>query len=175
VEREGKRDMIHDNEHVAAFVGAAQQYCELIDMRSRFSKEDFIRECAVILPRLFSSAVTLPDFSDDASEVRLLKGMTGDQWNALFKDLGGKLGDDDRYWIVFDPYKEEAPVSTSLSDDLADIYRNVKTALQVYGKSAEDSRDAIWHWRFHFLHHWGQHCSSALHAIYWVLERIEDD
>lgn len=36
------------------------------------------------------------------------------------------MGEVDGYWEVFDPYEDDKPVRASLSDDLRDVYRDVR-------------------------------------------------
>jgi hypothetical protein len=69
------------------------------------------------------------------------------------------------YWDVFDPLITEGgeAVFNSLSDDLADIYRDIKEGLVLY--DAGKLKDAVWEWQFNFKIHWGQHLTGAQRAI----------
>lgn len=71
------------------------------------------------------------------------------------------------YWDVFDPLKEEPPVVNSLADDLADIYRDLKEGVILYGQG--DIVEATWQWRFLFEIHWGAHLTGAQRAIHCYL------
>jgi len=68
------------------------------------------------------------------------------------------------YWEVFDPYVEEPPVKGSLSDDLLDVYRDVRRGLLLWDHNAPQA--AIWEWRFSFGVHWGNHAIDALRALH---------
>ncbi len=68
------------------------------------------------------------------------------------------------YWEVFDPYELDQPVAGSLSDDLLDVYRDVRGGLALW-ESRHDA-DAIWEWRFSFESHWGDHAVDALRALH---------
>jgi hypothetical protein len=53
---------------------------------------------------------------------------------------------------------------STLSDDLADIYRDLRASL--LGDPARiQTNDALWDLRFSFETHWGQHAVSALAAM----------
>ena len=65
---------------------------------------------------------------------------------------------------MFNPLQEEASVTNSLADDLADIYRDLKAGLSLY--EAEHPIDAAWEWRFRFQIHWGQHLVGAMRPIH---------
>jgi hypothetical protein len=70
------------------------------------------------------------------------------------------------YWDVFDVLNPEAeePVFGTLTDDLADIYSDVKRGLSLF--DAGYKIEAIWEWRFNFYIHWGVHLTSAQRAIH---------
>jgi hypothetical protein len=61
----------------------------------------------------------------------------------------------------------ETPVVGSLSDDLADIYRDVVTGLRAYDRG--DRAGAVWEWRFNLHAHWGAHATGAMRALHWWL------
>ncbi len=75
------------------------------------------------------------------------------------------------YWQVFDPYDHDEPVGGSLSDDLLDVYADLRRGLELWNSDAPRSA-AIWEWRFHFHAHWGAHATNALRALHRALERI---
>ena len=69
------------------------------------------------------------------------------------------------YSITFNPGDlEEAPVTGDLADDLADIYRDIKSGLFLH--EAGHTVEAIWDWKQTYMTHWGRHITSAIHAIY---------
>jgi hypothetical protein len=81
----------------------------------------------------------------------------------------------DCYAEVFDPLAEkpEEPVTRSLADDIADIYRDVVTGLRDYeaGRRAQ----AVWEWGFGLRHHWGEHATGAIRALHcWLAANAFD-
>jgi len=70
------------------------------------------------------------------------------------------------YRVVFDPHdtdSEQEPVMGNLHDDLADIYGDLWHGLQAMNDG--DESEALSLWINSYFYHWGQHASSALHAI----------
>lgn len=170
---------IHDNDQVAAFAELAEQYCQLIDTHESISKKEFIKQTAIILAKLFAAASELIELPMDLSEGENPDsdvGQAHEDWQSMFSRLQKKWGKDDQYWMVFNSYIEDAPLSNSLSDDLAGIYIDMKLGLSVFGRSEKDNRNSAFTWKFHFLVHWGRHCSCALQAIHQLMERegLED-
>ena len=88
------------------------------------------------------------------------------QWWRVCGEIRAKLGDRDVYWMVFDPADptDNEAIQTTLSDDLADIYQDLRNALPTEESDAF-SNDALWFLRFQYKHHWGQHAVSALTAM----------
>jgi len=82
------------------------------------------------LARLYAAGVDLPLVEPD-NDRAVVGEITDDDWNQLFNGLREYLGEVDASWKVFDPYDRGDPVAGFLSDDLADIYREVRTGLDV--------------------------------------------
>jgi hypothetical protein len=74
------------------------------------------------------------------------------------------FGQFDYYWEVFDPYHLEEPVGASLTDDILDIYKDVKKGILIYENN--EHVEAVWHWRFDFETHWGSHAVDAIRALH---------
>ena len=77
----------------------------------------------------------------------------------------------DAYWEVFDPYEEKPLGIGLLSDDLLDVYVDIRRGLDLW--SADVPREAaIWEWRFHLEIHWGDHAVDAIRALHRACYRI---
>jgi hypothetical protein len=65
------------------------------------------------------------------------------------------------------PYgkEAEAAVPLPLSDDLADIWLDLKHGLLALDDRARPE-DVTWEWRFGFYAHWGRHATEALRALH---------
>jgi hypothetical protein len=90
---------------------------------------------------------------------------------ALADRLRKQLGTLDEYWDVFDPTRKEHPIKCSISQDLADIYMDLRDAVKLQESGAETD-DICWQWRFDFLSHWSRHAASALKALLIVSSRV---
>ena len=148
----------------AEFASVAAQFCRLIESHRKIPQQGFLRQVAIVLPRLYASALELPPVKSKGAfeEVRL----THKEWQTLFKSLGRKVGRHGRYWQVSNPFTNDDAVAGSLADDLADIYRDINPGLKLYKRSPRGAKEAaIWHWRFSLIYHWGQHATGALRAL----------
>ncbi len=156
---------------VAEFVALAQQYCQLIEDRSRNSVPDFLREMLRLLPRLYAAACSLSE-PDCRSGEPVEREISHDQWMTLFIHLKKTLGQWDHYQSFVDVYDlEEEPSTGSLADDLADVYRDLKNGLLRWDKAPgpADRADIILDWLLDFRGHWGDHALSASRAIHAVV------
>ena len=149
----------------AEFAEVAERYCGLLDRHQASGGPELVRALYVLLPELLFRASALP--RGDASEESELSDPLGDDgWRAIFESLTDTLGELDLYWEVFDPTAlgDDDPMTATLSDDLADIYRDLRRGLGLPG-SPLPSR-AVWDWRFDFESHWGHHAIDALRTMH---------
>jgi hypothetical protein len=74
----------------------------------------------------------------------------------------------DLYWEVFDPRHEESPVAGSLTDDLTDIYRDLRRGLAIADSGS--MIDAVWEWRYNYEIHWGNHATDAIRVLHRIID-----
>lgn len=140
---------------VRAFVAAANRFCEFVETASSVKNvSERLHVGRRFLANLVAAGAALPLVEATTDEVLL--------WDGSPPDWPG-FGPHDFYWEVFDPYVDEERVAGSLSDDFLDIYRDLKRGLMAFDRG--QTQDAVWQWRFHFDHHWGEHAVDALRAL----------
>ena len=149
---------------IDAFADRARAYCDW-STRSKPGKGD-LDVCAVLLTDLLAAACRLgwrEGVPSDGDSTPIPDNVLS---NA--KSLPLQL-----YAEVFEPLvlPPEEPVVGDLSDDLIDIYRDIKEGMILYDSSSKSA--AADHWRFWFHNHWGEHATSALRAIWAFLANRE--
>jgi hypothetical protein len=83
--------------------------------------------------------------------------------------LREKFGTADDFLEVFDEKinETEGPVISTISENMADIYQDVKDFLLLYQTgTAEVMNDALWECRMNFENFWGQKLVNAMRAIH---------
>lgn len=113
---------------IAEFAANAERYCNLIENNDQIAAHVFLHQCAHQLASLYATALELPDLRT-ASPGKLDGFESYESVRALCERIGAKLGNQNRYWEVFNPFTPEEPVSMTLSEDLTDIYSNLKDGL----------------------------------------------
>lgn len=156
-----------EQEAVENFPRAAENFCELIDSHGEYSRGQFFDKVAVQLAHVCSIAAQLPIVEPDTegkdySEEEVASHT--EEYQKLTNSLRKKIGDLDTYGTVFDPTIREEPNISSLSGDLAEIYLDLKDALELHRRAAA-ANDVYWDWRFDFRSHWSRHATEALKVI----------
>lgn len=148
------------------FAVRAREFCELIDGSHEHAREDFAVAVRSALPKLISGVVELP-VTEIETDDWPLPSRSAD-WYTIRPQLEALLGDWDEYREIFDPYSglDEEPVIGSLSDDLGDIYVDLMEGLDAHDAGCVPG-DAVFHWRFGFWTHWGEHATGALRALHY--------
>jgi hypothetical protein len=145
-----------------AFADHVRRYCAFIERAASVPLESRVRAARAHLAELVRAACDLPigdvDDADVDAEVHDPPGWPG-------------MGEREIYWEVFDPYDfaSIASVAGSLTDDLLDVYRDLRRGLLSYEAGRVGA--AVWEWRFLFEHHWGEHAVDALRALHWACRR----
>lgn len=87
------------------------------------------------------------------------------------KDLHKRLGSYNYYKEVFDPWVDKDSLTGSLSDDLFDIYSDLRYVSIINTNSDVDLKIHTLQDLSRGFDHWGEHVSSAIRALYSVVAR----
>lgn len=143
---------------IDAFVATVREFVGLVD--SDLPVELFDVRRLLLLLQFHITAVETAPHAADSDGIR----PDDDSYRRAVGRFGG-LGFD-FYRVVFDPHHLDAtedPVFGNLSDDLADIYRDLADGLSM--AEAGHIVDACREWSFSYQAHWARHASHALVAI----------
>lgn len=147
---------------IERFVALAEQFRALVGGASGIASPSLCRDLVRSLAELCIGAVDLPEVErSDRQYAR-----------APRRTLTISFGAEDHYREVFNGYEDDDPVIGSLIDDLQDIDHDLACGLAIArGGTNKDLGDAAWEWRMGFFSHWGEHATSALRALYWLMQR----
>lgn len=130
------------------------EFCEWLESGDPITTGSCLRHllavslAATLLPHVEPTDVAEPARVGDA-EVHAVTGR-----------LRQSLRAHDFYWEVYDPFEESTPVVGSLTDDVAGVYRDIRSALLELAAGRETN--AVWDLRFGFDVHWGRHATDAI-------------
>ena len=155
--------------NVIEFATVANEYCTFIEAVDQYQRKDFVTRLQKIFPLLYLKAALIPqpdlEMSDDIPE----KFVNEDDYNFLLHKLEAKFGQFDAYYEVFDPsiHFTEAAVEASISENIADIYQDLKDFILAYRiGTLEVMNDALWECRNNFEQFWGQRLVNGLRALH---------
>ncbi len=168
------------SQNITEFVTVAGEYCSFVENTARFTKKDFLDKARKLLSLIYLKVSLLPKFEsvfDDGNE----KFVTEEEWDFIHNSVQKKLGFHDDYIEIFDPLSHEQveQSTTSISDNLADIYQDLKNFVTLYNIGTDEiMNDALWECQLNFEELWGQRLLNALKAIHSVFfgdDDLEED
>lgn len=154
--------------NVIEFTAVAAEFCKYAERASELKGDDLLRILQRLLPLLYLKASLLPaiePYFEDGNE----KFVTEADWDKINNSFKKLLGTADDYVEVFDSSfsLSEAPVPASISENMADIYQDLKDFLILYQTGTKEvMNDAIWECRMNFENIWGQKLVNSLRAIH---------
>ena len=154
--------------NVIEFVAVANEFCKYAEQASRLKGDELLKILQRILPLMYIKASLLPQlepFFEGGNE----KFVTEEDWFGLRDTLRKKFGTADDYLEVFDERTADTdgPVVASISENMADIYQDIKDFLLLYQTGTNEvMNDAVWECRMNFENIWGQKLVNSLRAIH---------
>ena len=109
-----------------AFIALSNEFCSAIENAMEFEKEDFVAKMLKMLPRIYMT-VTDIDIEESNEDYYALPYLDESVYDNLRSQLAALMGEDDVFLETFeeDMKYSDAPVSATISEDLADIYQQL--------------------------------------------------
>jgi hypothetical protein len=162
--------------NVIEFVAVANEFCKYAERASEIKGDELLKILQRIMPLMYLKASLLPELSpffEDGNE----KFVTEADWIKVHGTLREKFGTADDYLEVFDEKmnESEGPVLSSISENIADIYQDIKDFLLLYQTGTNEvMNDAIWECRLNFETFWGQKLLNSMRAVHKFLYSGEE-
>ena len=157
---------------ILEFITVANEYCLFFENAEKYSVDDILLYFQKIGPLLYLKGSVLPhvDVNDELFNERIV---TEEQWENIFKILREKFADNDVYFTLDHNNDSE---ESSLSDNMADIYQDMKDFVLLYQKPYEYSKEnAVSEIRRLFRQHWGIRVLNALTTIHRLIYKNDID
>lgn len=153
------------------FATVAREYCVFAENAGRYSKADYLRVASRLLPLLYMKAALLPE-TRAASDDGLPEIVDYETYESVRRGIRARLTSHDDYLTTQkeDFRLSETPIAASISEDMADIYQDVRNFCEQYhcGDNAV-MNDALALVADKFRSYWGQRACDALGAIHGAL------
>lgn len=162
---------------VIDFVTVAVRFYAYLENLNSENKQEFSSTVIKLLPLLYVKATLLPEnelVSDEDVETYVDEGT----YNLISDKIAAVLKDSNTYLEVFmqDMKYSETPISAFISEDLADIYQDVKDFACVYETGmTENMNDALYTCNEHFKTYWGQKLVNVMRALHSICYDLPAD
>ena len=163
-----KESQVIFDKNVVEFVTVAAEFCAFLERAEGMKRSMFVDTTLKILPLLYLKASMLPKcemIGDEAPETYV----TEEIYEVLRINLASVLAEKDDYLEVFLPdmaYSDE-PIKKNISEDLADIYQDIKDFIFVFQLGLNETMNdslAICQENFGLL--WGQKLVNTMRALH---------
>jgi len=156
------------SKNVVEFVTVASEYCTSVEMVAKIPAEANLQKMQKLLPLLYLKAAMLPK-TERLLEEELEKYISELDYNVLHQKWLQLLNEYDSFYEVFDPAIQfgQETVTASVSENLLDIYQDLKNFLISYSIGNEEvMNDALVECVEHFEEFWGQQLVNVFRAVH---------
>ena len=168
-------DDITLSKQVVEMATVANEFCYFIENIEKKEKEIVLEFMQRILPLLHLKGSLLPNIEPEHPEANE-RFVTEEQWERVFNELRQVLGEDDEYWIIDPQYMNDTePLKASLSENITDIYQDMKDFLLLLQKNTHAAREnAISECKILHANHWGYRVGNIFTRIHHLIYFEED-
>lgn len=176
-----KESQVIFDRNVVEFVTVAAEFCKFMEQAEGAKRSSFIDTSLKILPLLYLKTSMLPEcktIGDEAPETFV----TEETYEILRMNFASILAEKDDYLDVFvsDMKYSDQPITKFISEDLADIYQDIKDFIFVFQLGLNETmNDSLAICQENFRLYWGQKLVNTLRALhdakYAQGEEVEDD
>ena len=151
-----------------AFIALANEYCHAMENVFQYDERTaFIAEMLKLLPRLYISASDIKASEENNSFLDSF--LDENDYDTVRANVSRMLGEDDTYLEVFldDMKYSDTPISTSISENLADLYQPLYNLVAtVKDATNETINEAVAAIKDDFDNYWGLILCNVLRAIH---------
>lgn len=159
------------SKNVVEFVTVASEYCSSVEHVAKFQAEANLHKMQKLLPLLYLKASMLPK-TERLLDEDLEKYISELDYNVLHQKWLQLLNEYDNFYEVFDPSIQfgQETVTASVSENLLDIYQDLKNFLISYSIGNEEvMNDALVECVEHYEEFWGQQLVNVLRAVHMLV------
>ena len=166
----GTENQVIFDRNAVEFVTVAAEFCKFLEQAEGVKRSAFVDTSLKILPLLYLKASMLPEcetIGDEAPETFV----TEETYEVLRMNLANILAEKDDYLDVFvsDMMYSDQPITRNISEDLADIYQDIKDFIFVFQLGFNETmNDSLAICQENFRLHWGQKLVNTLRALHEV-------
>ncbi|NLX81062.1 MAG: DUF5063 domain-containing protein [Proteiniphilum sp.] len=153
------------------------EFCAFIENESLVDREEWISKMLHILPLLYIKISQLPEIiqiNEELPETFVKE----EDYARVTTNIASIIGEEDVYLDVFieDMKYSDRPISSFVSEDIADIYQDIRNLISVYQyKLDEQMNDALFVCQQHFKTYWGQKLVNVIRPLHSILYNEDEN
>ncbi len=161
---------------VLEFTTVAVQFCAYLEDLEGRQRSEFVDTMTKLLPLLYLKATLMPQY-ETLGEDTVTDYVTEENYNIIRNNVAYLMADRDDYLDVFvnDMKYSDEPILMTVSENIADIYQDIKNFACVYKLGAEEEMMvALETCKANFTTDWGQKLVNVMRALHEVKYSIND-
>lgn len=169
------------DKNILEFLTVAVQFCDMLENVTAASRKDFLDKITKVLPLMYVKADLLPDY-EQTDELMIEEFVDEDNYNIIRNNIAFLMRQHDDFLDVFveDMKYSDRPILSTISENLADIYQDVKNFVMNFKVAAQDDVicEAVAKCKDDFRLYWGQKLVNVmrpLHEVRFGLNEQEED
>lgn len=158
---------------ILELVTVAVEFCAYVENAAEKERKIFISTMQKILPLLYLKGVLAPKYelTEECDTDCLSSFVSMENYDIVRNNVAFVMGEYDSFLDVFveDMKYSDTPILSSVSENIADIYQDLKNFVCAYKDGTEEMRyDAIVMCKSNFENYWGQRLVNVLRALHEV-------
>ena len=153
---------------VLDFVRVSTEYCRYLETCSNENVSHFTHVCCGLLPMIYLKAHIISNVPEE-TEGFGYEMVSEEDYNYIRGNVASILGEHDDFLDVFvEDFKySDQPILCTVSENLADIYQQLRNLAATYQEENEEAmKVALWDTVNEFKLGWGQKLLNALRALH---------
>lgn len=167
---------------ILELVTVAVEFCAYVENAAEKDRKIFISTMQKLLPLLYLKGVLAPKYelTEECDSDSLSSFVSMENYDIVLNNVAFVMGEYDSFLDVFveDMKYSDTPILSYVSENIADIYQDLKNFVCAYKDGTEEMRyDAIVMCKSNFENYWGQRLVNVLRALHEINygERIDED
>lgn len=165
---------------VLDFITVAVEFCALLEKPEKNNAKQFTDTMHKLLPLLYLKGALLPQLEllEDIDTLNESTYVKLEDYEYVRNKVASIMGEMDSYLDVFvdDMKYSDSPILSTISENIADIYQDIKNFIFTFRDGSEDVRlNAVIVCRINFQNCWGQKLTNVLRALHEINYREEDE
>lgn len=165
--------------NVMELVTVAVEYCAFLEQTEGKTRMSFVDTLMKLLPLLYLKAALLPKYEILDNDYYAEDFVTEENYDIVRANISIVMGEKDDYLDVFmeDMKYSETPILATVSENLADIYQELKNFAMAYKNATDEEQmmNALAEVKEGFQFSWGQKLVNVQRALHEVRYSEEDE